>query len=247
MNYESKINKLIVKSAYVVIIVLIIAVIALLILKYNVEGEKNMPFKLSSIIVISNAEGYQEKENKEYMWNTEIYQINDLYLNIEKNKNYKQIEAIKSIKIENIKINKEPKVGKINLYRPYGKTYQYKEEYEIKDVVEYIGDTKSDIENLKISNQGNTIMFRVINKTGKEYKSNDKEFIHNGTLLNKVNINYEDIKSVISFDLVINTESNIAFRSNIEIELPVGNIIQEGSSNIEITDTSKYIFKREQT
>ena len=49
MNDESKINKLILKAAYALIIVLIIAVIALLILKYEVEGEQNMPFKLSSI------------------------------------------------------------------------------------------------------------------------------------------------------------------------------------------------------
>ena len=58
MDYESRINKLILKGAYFVIIILIIAVIALLVLKYEVEGEQNMPFKLSSIIVISNAEGY---------------------------------------------------------------------------------------------------------------------------------------------------------------------------------------------
>ena len=66
MNEESKLNKLILKGAYAVIIVLIIAVIGLLILKYEVEGEKNMPFKLSSVLVLSNAEGYQEKESKEY-------------------------------------------------------------------------------------------------------------------------------------------------------------------------------------
>ena len=88
MGEESKVNKLILKAAYVLIIVLIIAVIAILILKYEVEGEQNMPFKLSSVLVLSNAEGYQETESKEYKWDTEIYQINDIYLNIEKNKNY---------------------------------------------------------------------------------------------------------------------------------------------------------------
>ena len=98
MNNDKALNKLILKSAYIVIIVLIIAIIALLILKYEVEGEKNMPFKLSSIIVVSNAEGYQEKQNKDYAWDVEIYQSNDIYLNIEKNKNYKETEAIDSIR-----------------------------------------------------------------------------------------------------------------------------------------------------
>ena len=89
MEERSKLRSLILKSAYAVVIVLIIAVVALLILKYDVEGEKNMPFKLSSIIVASTAEGIQN-ENDEYKWDAEIYQNNDIYINIEKNKNYKE-------------------------------------------------------------------------------------------------------------------------------------------------------------
>ena len=250
MNDESKINKLILKSAYVVIIVLIIAVIALLILKYEVEGEQNMPFKLSSIIIISNAEGYQEKENKEYRWDTEIYQNNDIYLNIEKNKNYKKTEAIKSILIDNIKINEAPQVGEIKIYRPSSdsmQTYSYKEEYKITDRIEYTGDKVSDIKNLKISNQGNTLIFRVLNKTGKKYSSNEETFEHNGKLLDKVGITYEQIKTKISFDLTIILESDISFKATIELELPVGNIAKEGSSSLEITNMKDIVFKREQT
>jgi len=250
MDDNSKINKLILNSAYVVIIVLIIAVIALLILKYEVEGEQNMPFKLSSIIIVSNAEGYQEKENKEYRWDTEIYQNNDVYLNIEKNKNYKKAEAIKSILIDNIRINEEPQVGSIELYRPSSdslQTYSYKEEYKIIDSIEYIGDTASDIKNLKVSNQGNTLIFRILNKTGKKYTSNEEEFEHNWKLLDKVGISYEQIKSNISFDLTIILESDISFKATVELELPVGDIAKEGSSSLEITNMKNIVFKREQT
>ena len=250
MNDESKINKLILKSAYVVIIVLIIAVIALLILKYEVEGEQNMPFKLSSIIIVSNAEGYQEKQYEEYRWDTEIYQNNDIYLNIEKNKNYKKTEAIKSILINNIQIKEAPQVGSIEVYRPSSdslQTYSYKEEYKVTDKVEYIGDTKSDIKNLKISNQGNTLIFRVLNRTGKKYSSNEETFEHSGKLLDKVGITYEEIKTYISFDLKIILESDISFKATIELELPVGNIAREGSSSLEITDMKDIVFKREQT
>ena len=167
MDYESRIKKLILKGAYFVIIVLIIAVIALLVLKYEVEGEQNMPFKLSSIIVISNAEGYQEKENKDYQWDAQIYQNNDIYLNIEKNKNYHETEIIKSITIDHIQINQNPQIGKIELYRPSSdgtNPFLYGEEYKISEKVEYMGDVQSDIKNLKISNQGNTLVFRVVNK-----------------------------------------------------------------------------------
>ena len=250
MDDKSKINKLILKSAYVVIIVLIIAVIALLILKYEVEGEKNMPFKLSSIIIVSNAEGYQEEQNLEYKWDVEVYQINDIYLNIEKNKNYKETEVIKSIVIDNIQVNKIPQVGKIEIYRPSSdsfQTYSYKEEYRIEGKTEFIGDTSSDIKNLRISNQGNTIMFRILNKTGKKYKSNEEEFKHDGKLLEKVGINYEEMKSEIYFDLKIILESGISFKATVKLQLPVGDILKEGSSSLEITDMKNIVFKREQT
>ena len=50
----------------VVILTLIITIICLLMLKYSVEGENNMPFELSQLIVISTAEGI-DKERWKYM------------------------------------------------------------------------------------------------------------------------------------------------------------------------------------
>ena len=247
MNEESKLNKLILKGVYAVIIVLIIAVIALLILKYEVEGEQNMPFKLSSVLVLSNAEGYQEKESEEYKWDTQIYQTNDIYLNIEKNKNYKETQIIKSIEIENIRVNEAPKIGEVTFYRSASNDknlFEYKEEYQINEKVEYIGDVKSDFSNLKISNQGGTIILRAVNETGKEYKSNDKEFKHSGKLLKEVDVLNDDIKSKVSFDLIINLESEISFKATIELDLPVGDIISEGYASTEITEN--IVFKREQ-
>ena len=243
---DPKINKLILKSAYITIIILIIVVIALLILKYDVEGEKNMPFKLSSIIVISSAEGYQETENKDYKWDVEILQNNDIYLNIEKNKNYKDEELIKSIGIENIQIDNKPLVGEYKLYRTSGEEniFTYKKEYEIKDKIDYLGDLKTDLNNLKISNQGGTIIIRALNRTGKKYTSNEEIIEHNGKLLEKSGISHEEVKSKIKFDLVINLESDISFKSTIKLELPVGNIIEEGSSSIEIKDMKDIVFKR---
>lgn len=249
MNDKAKVNNLILKSAYLTIIVLIIVVIALIILKYNVEGEKNMPFKLSSIIVISNAEGYQEKENKDYLWDAEIYQVNDIYLNIEKNKNYKDEEIIKSILVENIETNEKPLVGTVEFYRASNdekELFNYSEEYKINNKVEYIGDITTDFKNLKISNQGNTLILRAVNKTGKNYTSNDKELKHSGKLLEKVGVSYEQIKGEVSFDLVINLESNISFRAKIELELPIGDIIKEGAASLEIKDMKNIVFKREQ-
>lgn len=249
MDHKEKVNELILKSAYVIILVLIIAVIALLILKYEVEGEKNMPFKLSSILVMSKAEGYQETESTEYKWNTNIYQCNDIYLNIEKNKNYKETELIKSISIENIQVEEEPTVGSIHFYRISNdevSSFSYNDEYIINNNVQYVGDIKSNLKELKISNQGETIIIRVVNKTGINYTSNEEEFEHDGKLLKKAQISYEEVKSTISFDLVINLESDISFRAKVQLQLPAGNIVEEGSSCTEIKDMKNIVFKREQ-
>lgn len=249
MNNNSKINKLILKSAYITIIILIIAVIALIILKYNVEGEKNMPFKLSSIIVISGAEGYQKEENEKYKWDSEIYQNNDIYLNIEKNKNYKETEVIKSIVLENIQIKQKPQVGDIIFYKPSNENtnlFIYEEKYEIENTIEYIGDVSTNLNDLKISNQGGTLIIRAVNKTGKRYTSNEKEFEHTGKLLEKVGVPYKDVQCIISFDLIINLESDLSFKGRVELELPTGDVIKEGSSSMQITDMNNVVFKREQ-
>lgn len=249
MDEESKINKLILKSAYATIIVLIIAVIALIMLKYNVEGEKNMPFKLSSMLILSNAEGYQENSDTEYRWDTKIYQNNDIYLNIEKNKNYKETELIKSISIENLNIDKKPLIGEIKFYRVASEdktVFTYKEEFEIKDKIEYEGDLESKLSDLKISNQGGTLIIRIVNNTGKEYKSNEKEIEHSGKLLNVVGLTNEEINSKISFDLVIKLESGISFRAKVSVDIPIGDITKEGYASTEIKDTKNVVFKREQ-
>ena len=247
MEENTRLNKIIRKSVYSLIFILIVIFISLVILKYHVEGEQNMPFELEEILVVSSAEGYQEKESKKNNWEVEIYQTNDIYINIKKNKNYKSTEIIKSIEIKNITIDEEPKKGEINIYIPSNdeQAYSYEEKYKINNNITYEGDIKSDLKNLKISNQGGTIIFRIVNKTGKEYVSNEDELKHDGTLLNKVGLTTQDIKSTISFDIVINLESDISFSGNVKLELPNKELETQGITSLEKEDIEEVIFKRE--
>lgn len=248
MYENEKLKSLILKSSYIFVIVLIIAVVILLILKYNVEGEKNMPFKLSDLILISSAEGFQDEEDSEYKWNVDIYQTNDIYLNIEKNKNFKENDAIKSIIIENLKVEKEPQSGKIEFYRPSGdekNLFEYKDEYRINSKIEFVGSKEADIKNLKISNQGNTIMIRAVNKLDKKYASNNDSIEHSGRLLKETGITLEEIEAEISFDLIINLESDVSFKANIKQNIPIGNIANEGTISKEITNLKNIVFKRQ--
>lgn len=245
MEENKKWQKVVKISIVAIIIVLILFVIGIIMLKYNVEGEQNMPFNISDVLVISSAEGYQEKEASS-KWNVDIYQTNDIYLDIKKNKNYKDKEIIKSIEISNIQIQ-NPTVGNIEMYRPSGdgKTYEYSEEYKIGESIKFEGAKKSDIKNLKVSNQGGKILLRILNNTGKQYTSNEDEIKHDGTLLNKVGITNEDVKFTISFDIKIELESGITFNGNLKIDLPKGNIINQGTASSHETDVKDVVFKRE--
>lgn len=77
-----------------------------------------------------------------------------------------------------------------------------------------------------------------------KYSSEDEEISHNGTMLTKIGLNYEQIKFNVSFDLCIELVSRTKFTGTITLDLPAGNIIQEGVSKYEKTDFSDIIFKR---
>ena len=53
----------------------------------------------------------------------------------------------------------------------------------------------------------------------------------------------EEIKFKVSFDFIIET-TKAKYKSNIELELPTGNLGEEKNCYLEIDDTSNIIFKR---
>ncbi len=236
------------KFFHIVIIIVIISIILFVagvtILKYSVEGETNMPFKLTKIAVISSSEGI-DKQNDEFKWAFDINQNNDIYIYIDKNQNYSKTEAIKSINIQNINTESNSE-EKIKIYKPsntsQNSTFQNSEENEINSV-EYLGDVQSNLKNLKISNQGGIIAFRCALNKLTEYKSNEEEIIHS-ELLKKSGIKNENLKTKISFDLIVNLENGTKFKTNINLNLPVDDVVEKGKTSTEFLDMSQYVFKR---
>lgn len=162
----TKLKKTIHFSVVVIILSLVIMVICLLMLKYAVEGEHNMPFELSQLIVVSTAEGIENSQN-ENIWNFDLRQNNDVCIYIEKNKNYKDTEIIKKITVNNIRIESEPKKGKIITYRPSENEtnlYEYADNYIVNNELVYLGSETTNVKNLEIANQGGVIIFRFCNK-----------------------------------------------------------------------------------
>jgi len=230
----------------IAVIVLIILITGIITMKYYVEGENNMPFTLSKITIVSTAEGVGN-ELAEEKWNLSVFQINDVYFSIEKNENNNEEELIQSISIENIQVIENPKVGQIKTYMPNssdGRLFSSSDEYMLQDnKLTYKGASKSNSKTLEIGNQGGTLVVRFANtEIGKYISNEDEEIKHDGSLLEKVQVQNEDVNFKVAFDVVINLK-NKSYISNVILDLPCeSNLIEEGTCSKEITD--KFVFKR---
>ena len=240
---EQMLKACIMFGALAIILVIVIGII----LRYQEEGEKNVPFYIAEMNVISTAEGVGKEESSGNRWNMDIFQNNAIYLRIAKSDKAKEGATIKKVVIENIQITKAPKKGTILSYMPNsteGRPFSYDKNFVIQDNLTYTGSTKSNQQNLEIGNQGGDILFQISNSNIGTYQSNeDGEIVHNGTILNTINATMEEITFDASFDVAIYVENKV-YRTQINLNLPTGNIIEEGTSYIEKKDLSDLVYIR---
>ncbi len=227
------------------ILLIIIVCVIIVIINYQVQGEKNMPYKLSKITIISTAEGVQNSDDTDSSkWNLNIYQNNDVYFFIDKNG---EDAIINKVTIQNINVLKEPTVGKVKSYMPNsqeGRQFLLKEEYEIKDSLTYEGSTTSDTKKLTVANQGGTVLIRFANtQIGNYVSSEDDEIKHDGSLIKKLGYTDEDVAFDVNFDLIIEV-NDIKYKANITLNLPSDGLCKDGISSKEITTTDNIVFKR---
>ena len=239
-------NKKIFHMIIIIIIITIILFIAgMFLLRYEVEGETNIPFDIKKIAIIETVEG-EEVENSTEKWNLNVNQNNDIYIYIEKNENYNKTEIIESVKINNIKVSRQSQLGETKIYTPVTdekRMFINSEENETTEIL-YNGDLESNIKEHKISNQGGKVAFRYAINNISQYTSDMNEEIDHSKLLQLTNVKAEDLKSTISFDMIITLKSGKIYQTTIELEMPSEEIIQEGTKGIEITDLSNIVFKR---
>ena len=229
---------------FIIVIMLLFAGITML--KYHIEGEKNLPFNLTKISTLCTAES-KLFQNEDGTWSSQIMQKNNIFFTIQKNEKYKKENSISKIKFSNFVIKKENELGTVNIYRPSKENneYTYIDEYIVLDDLEYVGGTKTNSELLQINNQGGVIGFSLAIKDLGTYQVNANEKLaSDGTLLKKAGINLEDIKLNIEFDLIIETEKGNKFKSHIKLDLPTDNILETGISKNEDTELKNVIFKR---
>ena len=237
------------KAFHVVIIIIIIFAIlcvgGMLILKYQVEGESNMPFKITKISIVESVEG-MENESAGEKWSFGVNQNNDIYIYLEKNSSYGKTEIIDSVEIKNINANKQKNLGELKFYKPVGdekRMFINLPENEITDIT-YSGELESNIKEQKISNQGGIVAFRYGINNLSQYVSETDEQIDHSQLLKLTNITQEDLQTNLTFDIIINLNSGKKYQAPISIDIPTDEIIEKGTVGIDKIDLDNIIFKR---
>ena len=93
--------------------------------------------------------------------------------------------------------------------------------------------TEKLLNEIKVINNKIKIIF-ILEKENKKIEEN----------LKKLNINNDDLKEKISFDVILKLESGKTFKSNIKLELPIDNVVENGTQSKEYTDLKEIVFKR---
>ena len=243
--YKKSTQKIINRIIFIVIIFAILCGIGIYILKYEVQGETNIPFEITKIAIAQSVNGI-ENEGHQEKWNFNVSENNDIYIYLEKNSRYNKTEIIKDVTINNIKINKTDSIGETKIYKPVEDEkvmFKNTNENETEEIV-YTGEMESNIKQQKISNQGGIIAFRYAINNLSNYISNENEEVDYGKLLQLTNIKEENIKTTISFDFIITLTTNRKYQTNIQIDIPAKEVIEKGVAGIELTEFNNLIFKR---
>ncbi len=229
----------------IIIIFVILCVAGILALRYQVEGESNMPFKITKISIVGSVEG-MATEGATQKWNLNVNQNNDIYVYIEKNSSYGKTEIIEEVEINNIIINKQKPKGEPKLYKPVvdeKRMFINAQENEILNIT-YKGELQSNIKEQKISNQGGIVAFRYGINNISQYISDADEQINHSQLLKLTNITQEDLQTKLSFNIIIKLTSGKKYQATINLDVPSNEIIEKGTTGIEITELDGIIFKR---
>lgn len=213
---------------------------------------ENIPFSIKKIILFSSATANAENVNQSLL-NLDISQYCDIgiYLNNSDIDN----NIIQALYIDNISIS-TPELGSPCLYMKrvtdLGKC-SFDEKNIINQKLDFnIIDINSDInyDNLEMySNASTPISIGFYNRdVKKDYLTDLKEIIYNGTLLKKAAIPVKSLECNVSFTINIITTSNEHYICNISFDVPLqdgeGSIADTGYAIMEINTANSYKFLR---
>lgn len=244
MEKETK-SKVIKKYIFISFLLLAIIISTLLIVRYNVEGEKSLPFELEKIIIKSSID--TQNNESDNIWDLSVIQNNDIYIYFKKNNSFET--TVEKVKIDNFQIIKEKEIGTAKLFLPTSNdiktNFKNSTEDYMKKGIEYTTNTVDNMEKQEISKDGGMLAFRISNQELATYVSNeDTEINYDGSLLQKAGISEEDIKITAKMDITIQVSQKEKYKGTLEIQLPAKNFEDKSIVDKQITDFSNVIFKR---
>ena len=96
------------KCIFLFCLMILLMIVISMMVRYEVEGEKKLPYQLSKILVVSTVEGTPIDDGQN-IWNISLKQVNDLYFYF--GKESVTDETIKQITLQNFTITKAPQKG----------------------------------------------------------------------------------------------------------------------------------------
>ena len=233
------------------------------ILKKNFENDilsfadKNQStiFTVDSITLFSSADAGYKTNTANNFTIQNLYQYTDIALFIKNTSDEDTLEnTLKKVRIENIQFSNIPKLGKPNLYfksiNDFAKS-NITEGNKITDSFEFTisSSDEADLNTPTLyNNLANPLTFSYVNSNIKsDYTITDvlSPITYDGSLLQKCNINLEDISCTLSFDIHITNNLDEEFKTTVSIDIPLSSedkTIFDG--NLTMKQDTNYTFYR---
>lgn len=235
---------------------IILCMFAILLVYFiGIYARKDIPvFEIKDIYIKSTANANYLDDNMTKEWNLNIYQPNEVYIKFGVNNNIhtvnKEDKLLESVYVKNIKILTNPILGdNIDIYtisKNSEKVFEYIEEYKVQDNIQYtVLPNNANIFNMEVNNTNGQIALCFVNNNVLSYVyENVEELVFDGTLFKKANIPLEQIQFTISLDLVLITQTKKEYTYNIQMILPYGDIVEEGTVITDDKSNVKVLYQK---
>ncbi len=203
-----------------------------------VENNKNPIFSINNIIYFSSADSKYKTSSQTNFTIENLYTYTDIAIFINNNsEEYTMENTLKSLRIENIKFATTPKIGSFALYYKDLNKFANSEFIETNKIDSNLDFTITSEDSADLStpvlynNCANPICLSLVNQNIKtDYTITDTSIpiTYDGSLLNRCQINIDDISCALSFDIYIENNNNEKFKTNVYLDIPY----TDGTSSI---------------
>ena len=224
------------------------------ILKFTDKNQSTI-FTVDSITLFSSADASYKTNTANNFTIQNLYQYTDIALFIKNTFDEDTLEnTLKTVHIDNIQFSNTPKLGKPSLYfksiNDFAKS-DIIEENRITDSFEFAvsSSNEADLSTPTLyNNLANPLTLSYVNSNIKsDYTITDisSPITYDGSLLQKCNINLDDIRCTLSFDIYITNNLNEDFKTTVSIDIPLSSKDKTiFDDNLTIKQDTNYTFYR---